>query len=254
VRLGTILLVVVVAATLAGCSVQRGQPQADPESSPQALVLQAAPQEIQDWVENSLRLFAGQTRDHGDRTYLLLTLGEKPTGGYEAKISSLSVSGSELVALCRFKEPSPGEPVSQAKTYPFDLVAVPRLEVPVEFRAEGGTPWHIMRVLDSDVEPIVAESTWIKVFEPHPSQVVEGSLNLRGLCSVFEGTVNFRLVRDSTTLHEGFAQGAMGDWGYFEAQIPLDTVESGPAVLEVFTYSAKDGSVQDLISIDVTVR
>jgi hypothetical protein len=251
----TLLVVFMVAAILAGCSMQRAQPQEpDLEGGPHTVVLQAAPQEIQEWVANSLRLFAGQARDHGDRTYLLLTLGEKPTGGYEARISSLSVSGGDLVALCRFKEPSPGETVSQAKTYPFDLVTVPRLEVPVEFRAEGDTPPHIMRVLGSDVEPIVAESTWIKVFEPRPGQVVAGSFSLRGLCSAFEGTVNYRLMRNSSILHEGFATGAMGDWGYFEAVVPLDTAENGPAVLEVFTYSAKDGSVQDLISIDVTVE
>lgn len=234
------------------------RPNEDPDRRPgpngqQSAVPENLPQEIQDWVQNSRRIFAGQARDHGDRTYLLVTWGEKPTGGYETRIASLDVEGGELVAICHFKEPSKGEGVTQERTYPYDLVSVPRIRVPVSFRTEGNGPQYIMRVIGTEMEPIVRETEWIKVFEPHPGQEVRDTLRLRGICSVFEGTVNFKLKRDGTDLHEGFAMGAMGDWGYFETSVPLHSFEAGPVNLEVFTYSPKDGSIRDLITIPLTI-
>lgn len=213
------------------------------------------PEEIRGWADNSRHIFAGQSRDYGDLTYLLVTLGEKPSGGYEVRITSLGIKDGKFLVRCRFKEPSPGEPVTQAITYPYDLVAVPRLTAPVEFVAEG-RELYIPGVRGANtVEPIVAQSRGIKVFSPAPGEQVKGEFKLRGIANVFEGTVNFRLKRDGKTTYEGFATGAMGDWGYFEATVPVRPDPGrGPrsaaaTSLEVFTYSAKDGSVQDLIEI-----
>ena len=236
-------------AMLGGCLPGIGQ--TEPRDDSGEIPVEAIPNEIRSWVENSRHIPAGQAFNHGDRTYFLLTSGEKPTGGYKARIVSLDVDQGELVALCRFEEPSSDQPRTEALSYPYDLVTVPKLRVPVRFEAEGGA--YIMKVLSPGVEPIVAENTWIKVYEPSPGQVATDTLRVRGLCSTFEGTVNFQLTRDEAVLYEGFATGAMGDWGYFDASVPISALEAGPAVLKVFTYSAKDGSVENAIPIEVVI-
>lgn len=44
----------------------------------------------------------------------------------------------------------------------------------------------------------------------------------------------------------------MGDWGYFEEEITLDPdlEENTELVLEIFTESPKDGTVEDLVTIE----
>lgn len=213
------------------------------------------PEELRDWLENSKRIFAGQTRNHGDRTYLLATWGQKPTAGYVVKIVSLGIQNNEVIVTCRFTEPVPGHAVAEVITYPYDLVEVPRLTVPARFVAEGGKPSCIPGVVGTDVvEPIVSETQWIKLFSPSPGQEIRDTLEVRGIANVFEGTVNFRLRRDNATLREGFATGAMGDWGYFTASVPLNHVEPGPVQLEVFTYSAEDGSIENHMTIPLTIK
>jgi hypothetical protein len=46
----------------------------------------------------------------------------------------------------------------------------------------------------------------------------------------------------------------MGDWGYFSFEIEItEAIESGtPLLLELYTLSPKDGSIQDLVQIELT--
>jgi hypothetical protein len=46
----------------------------------------------------------------------------------------------------------------------------------------------------------------------------------------------------------------MGDWGYFSFKIEItEEIESGtPLLLELYTLSPKDGSIQDLIQIELS--
>lgn len=268
-RLLSLTVMIMVALVLAflpiqGCAwVSRILPHKEPQSEKEGdkepklqteIDLQDVPDEIRRWVDDSKRIFLGQSLDRDDLTYLLITWGEKPTGGYAVEVVGLAAENDEIYVACRSTEPSLKDSASQALTYPYDLVVVPRLRSPVRFMAEQGGPEYIPGLIGiKAVLPIVAESEWIKVFSPHPNQEVKDNFQLKGICNVFEGTVNFRLRRDEATLHEGFATGAMGDWGYFEATIPLDNYEAGPVQLEVFTYSPKDGSVRDLIQIPLTI-
>lgn len=209
------------------------------------------PPVIRQWVENSRPIFAGQSKDHDDTTYLLATRGERTTAADTIRIVDIRRDEDRTVVILRLDDPA--GPAGQAVTYPYDLVSLPRVGTPIEFRGENDEPGYIPGVIGTDVvEPIVAQNRFIKIFEPASGAGISGgSLPIRGLANAFEGTVNFRLQRDGAVLDEGFATGAMGDWGYFESAIPLGMIGPGPAELVVFTYSAKDGSIVDPFSIEV---
>jgi len=58
--------------------------------------------------------------------------GEKPTGGYDVRISdalmSVSNGESKLTVKYRYSDPAPGQFVTQSLTYPKDLVLLEGLE------------------------------------------------------------------------------------------------------------------------------
>src|SRR5438093_4348827 len=59
---------------------------------------------------------------HGARTAVIASLGEKPTGGYGIHIERVSLQGNMLAVHARVTEPAKGSIVTQALTYPIDVV------------------------------------------------------------------------------------------------------------------------------------
>jgi len=216
------------------------------------------PADVRAWVDAAVSIPAGQVRTFGDRTYILLTMGRKLTGGYVAEIVSVTRREGSLETLVRLTEPKEGEMTTQVENFPYDLVAVAATALAVEFTVEGDPEHYIMRVINTDgMQPVVAETEWIKIFAPAPGAEVAGTFVLSGVASTFEGTVNFRVLGPTgKKLSESYATACMGDWGYFQVNVPVPreaTTGGGQLTLEVFTYSAKDGSEQDKMTIPLTV-
>jgi len=110
---------------------------------------------------------------------------------------------------------------------------------------------------DLTVTPSTAQAAAITVDEPQPDAKVNVPVTVKGTASVFEGTVQVA-VKDAggKTLCQTFAtasEGAPGR-GSFQARVffPPPTIASDGTV-EVFSESPKDGSVEDLVSVPVTV-
>ncbi len=95
------------------------------------------PEEIKAWIEDSRDAFGGRTRIHNGFLYILVTYGEKPTGGYTVEIAEIARQGEELFVTVQFSEPGEDEMVTQAITYPYDLAVVEETDLTVEFRAMG---------------------------------------------------------------------------------------------------------------------
>jgi len=95
------------------------------------------PAEIEEWIENSRETFGGQTRIYEDKLYILVTYGERPTGGYTVEITDIADEGDKLVVTAHFTEPGEDEMVTQALTYPYDLAQVDETDLTVEFVATG---------------------------------------------------------------------------------------------------------------------
>ena len=95
------------------------------------------PAEVEELIEDSRQEFAGQTYELEGVLYLLVTYGEKPTGGYDVEITDISVQDERLVVTADFTEPAEDEIVTQALTYPYDLAMIEDPGLPVEFVATG---------------------------------------------------------------------------------------------------------------------
>ncbi len=213
------------------------------------------PAVIEAWVENSLTTFIGQSYSYDDRLYILVTYGLKPTGGYTVEITDIDIRDDRVIVSANFRVPGEDEMVTEALTYPYDLAVIDNPGLPVEFVAEGAETYLPTLYGLDHLSPISAESQWIKIFKPAPGETVTHSFTVEGIANVFEGTVNYSLTAPAgNILTEGYTMGAMGDWGYFsfEIEIPEEMESSTPLLLELYTLSPKDGSIQDLIQIELS--
>jgi len=214
------------------------------------------PPAIHSWLTESLTLFIGQSYSYKGMLYILVTYGEKPTGGYSVEITEVTTGADRVKVNARFREPGKDELVTEAFTYPFDLAVIEDPGLPVEFSAEGAETYLPTLYGLDYLRPVAAGSNWIKVFTPAQGDKVSAAFSVEGIANVFEGTVNYKLTRSGETLVEGFTTGMMGDWGYFSFDLNLtEQIESGERVLlELFTLSPKDGSIKDLVEIELSFQ
>ncbi len=95
------------------------------------------PAEVEMWIEQSKERFMAQALEHEGILYLLVTYGEKPTGGYTVEITEITEKEDRVVVTAHFTEPGEDDVVTQALTYPFDLAMMDDPGLPVEFVATG---------------------------------------------------------------------------------------------------------------------
>lgn len=213
--------------------------------------------EVNTWVEYSRGLFLAQSREIDGQQYLLVTYGMKNTGGYDVDIVNVEILEDRVQAHVTFTAPAPGQPVTEAITFPYDLKEMAATGLPVEFIASGAEI-HVPHLVGLDyLPPIAAESPGIKIFQPAPGSLVGRRFQVKGAANVFEGNFQYRLTdKNGTVLVAGFGTAAMGDWKRFDLNLVVDEripVAEG-LVLELYTESAKDGAVQDLIQIELELN
>lgn len=96
----------------------------------------------------------------------------------------------------------------------------------------------------------------IRVESPQSGDVVTSPITVSGEARVYENVVDWRIVsNDGDVLDQGFFAATPADigmFGPFEGRVFLPVLESDDFVLELFTYSAMDGSVRDLVSLPLT--
>jgi hypothetical protein len=112
-------------------------------------------------------------------------------------------------------------------------------------------------VIIFDTSPIPYEPN-IKVLSPSKNDVLSSPFKVIGKARVYEGAVSIRLVDSrGNVLNESFVQAnnAAPSWGDFEAVITYKPLgEPRNAILQVFSISPQDGSIQNLVSIPVTLK
>lgn len=217
--------------------------------------------EVEEWVERSRDLPLAQAREIDGALYLLVTYGERPSGGYSVEIVEVTDDhpdfDAELVVTAEFTEPDEDEPVTDAITRPYALQEVDPADMPVQFLAEGDREF-VPSLHDLDyLPPLVAGDEDIRLIAPEPGDAVDTDFVVEGIENVFEGTVLYRLLdAEGEELDSGLASGHGHDWGHFqlEPEVP-DEVTSGDEIrLEVYSESPKDGSVENLVQLDLTLR
>lgn len=106
---------------------------------------------------------------------------------------------------------------------------------------------------------VVAQSGNMKVYAPAPGETVQSPIVMIGEGRTFENSVVFRLISldETTELAKGFSTllaPDVGQFGPFSAALEFPVSAAGQsAILEVFEYSAKDGSIINNVRIPVTL-
>lgn len=96
----------------------------------------------------------------------------------------------------------------------------------------------------------------IVVEDPAPGAELSSGGAVSGFANVFEANVSIRLLdSNGNVLVETFTTATCGSgcWGDFEHDIEFDVTDQQEGRLEVLTYSAEDGSPQDIISLPVVL-
>ncbi len=137
-----------------------------------------------DWIFSKTHgLLRKRTID--DITYILVTYGEKPTGGYDVDIQQVQESDEEIIVTIAFTQPEEDEPVTTALTYPYDLFAMNATDKPIVYEAIGDEQYIPTLLNIDELPPIVAESDGIKIFSPAPESAVGESFSFEGMANVF---------------------------------------------------------------------
>ncbi|MHB1126991.1 MAG: protease complex subunit PrcB family protein [Bacillota bacterium] len=104
------------------------QPQPGPVAfqivDPSSEFFQQLPGELVKWYEENYRSSGLYTRTVDGDTYILLSAGEKPTGGYAVEEFKLNGTAGEINVTASLRVPGAEDIVTQALTYPHILVQV----------------------------------------------------------------------------------------------------------------------------------
>ncbi|WP_408954405.1 protease complex subunit PrcB family protein [Natroniella sp. ANB-PHB2] len=83
-------------------------------------------QEVE-YLVDELRGFKGFESDYGPTVYV--SLGERPTGGYGIQINQIRRADDALIVVVKARGPASSDMVTQAITYPHDIVQLEEEEV-----------------------------------------------------------------------------------------------------------------------------
>jgi LysM repeat protein len=100
-------------------------------------------------------------------------------------------------------------------------------------------------------------STNIVVFQPLPGTRIAPGQHLTGSARAFEATINYQILdamgRSVTQERAATATQGAPAFGLFDVQLQFDqTPSTQNGILMVYTRSASDGSIQDLVEVPVT--
>lgn len=92
--------------------------------------LQDLPEDLAEWVDTNRRTPGIRFKNVGDKTYIQICAGEKPTGGFSIKPESVTKTAyGNIYVTAQVVSPSPDMIVTQALTYPYALIVIEDEEV-----------------------------------------------------------------------------------------------------------------------------
>lgn len=90
------------------------------------------PEDLRDWVEENRMLKGIYYKTLGEKTYILISAGEKPTGGYSILLDSITrVAPGSIYLTARVESPDPDMMVIQIITWPHILIAIDDTDVQI---------------------------------------------------------------------------------------------------------------------------
>jgi hypothetical protein len=94
---------------------------------------EAAPTEVQEKVDQVLKEFSTNVITIGEDHYILITMGEQATGGYEVMIHQVVEVEEEVRVWYEFISPGNDDMTTQALTYPYSIVKIPHTKKTIVF-------------------------------------------------------------------------------------------------------------------------
>lgn len=80
--------------------------------------------DVQTWYEENYKKEGISSLDIDQYKYVLVSAGEKPTGGYSVEITSIEGKEEKIVVDAKLNVPSKGEMVTEALSYPNVIVKI----------------------------------------------------------------------------------------------------------------------------------
>lgn len=162
----------------------------------------------------------------------IILLGTGIYFAYQNRLARLEETGLEPASL-----PTPVTTFPVASQSPS-----PRIGASVNSQPASG-------ISDSQVKKI-----GITILEPRDNSLISTPVIVRGYANVFEGLVQLRLKdANGNVLGTNTAMGCMGEEACpFEVPLIFSKSQTASGTLESFTYSPKDGSVENLITVPIT--
>ena len=102
----------------------------------------------------------------------------------------------------------------------------------------------------------ISDSGLVKVTSPKPGAHVTSPIEVAGSANVYEAALNADLVAPNGRImatRNFMATAGTGTWGTFSTEFGYPVGYVGPATLNVYSISPKDGSQVNLVSIPVVI-
>lgn len=101
------------------------------------ITISKAPEEIRKVVEETRDVEKAAVYIVDRQVYIVITRGEKTTGGYGVEVVDIDkyILGEDrfqVAVRAEYKDPEPGQPVTQAITYPFTIVKADLKDIPMD--------------------------------------------------------------------------------------------------------------------------
>jgi PrcB C-terminal len=101
--------------------------------APQELVVASAPAWQALWTQHAPSEPSPPPIDFAIELIVGIFLGQQPTAGYQVQVIRVERRDTEVRIIYQVNRPPPDALVAQVQTQPFQLISVPRVELPLRF-------------------------------------------------------------------------------------------------------------------------
>lgn len=207
--------------------------------------------EVSKWLDDLTKIKepAAMLFDRGDKAILVVSAGEKPTGGYSLNLEEVTMSNGALTLNLRLNPPK--DSAVQAISYPYAAFTLSRkadLDVRLIVAAKDGDQVFHVPVAQ------VAKDQNIILLRPERGSILTERVKMVGFARVYEGTFSVEVEDGHNVLgvKTVTASKSAPDWGYFEFWIDLEQATSPYGSIIFVTKSAKDGSRVEELNVPIS--
>ncbi len=215
----------------------------------ESVELEEVSDEVAAWAQANYQKRGVYVLPAGEVRYLLVAWGEKPTGGYSVQVDGVErdMFGGVRMAV-QLTAPGPDEMVTEAITYPHQLIALDAGDntITVNFIGELWSE-ELGEPADDDPEMILR-------VEAQPGQPAPNPLVVWGRARVYEATFqlvvedgHYHLSEDVITVAEGGPSSAE-----FAVVVTMDSYTSPHGTVVASVEDAADGGMREVAAIPIS--